>query len=255
MSRSQRPSLALALTLAGTSAACEEEVINRPRADAGSVGVDAGSFEPLGLAAGMRFTYLGQCTRRGEGNREQNGRYQLVLTLSAVEDRGPGASAVRFAATGTNLEGRDWDPTADFDPWVARLGPASPSDRVGAEVTSADLSDPPSLPPPPTPPAGKVLPRPGTFFVDLRDPGLRADFVAANEGRRPQVVDPANGVNMRWAFSTEGRDDALFYHPTKTRRVRLEYDARGFLTRLDEAIGDTASAPSTTCTLTLTAGP
>jgi hypothetical protein len=261
MSSRPTPPLALVALLAGGwlssgLVACEEDVIVQPRPDSGVQRPDAGAFGPLPLQPGMTFTYLGQCSRRGSGGAEINSRYTLTLTIRTVDDQGPGASSLDFAATGQNETGRDWDQTADFDPWVSRLGPAKTIDRVGDAVVTADLSAAPTIPPAPVPPAGKTLPASGTFFLDLRETSaLRAAFAEEYAGRQPQVVDPSRDVNGRWVFSLQGADPSIFYYETKTRRVRLEYDARGFLFRLDETIGDTSRPPSASCILTLTVGP
>lgn len=251
--------LAAAAILGSLLLGCEEDVITQPRPDSGVPPRDGGSAEPLPLEAGMTFTYLGQCTYRGQGaGMERNSQYRLIVTIQSVDDRGAaGPSSLQFTATGENLLGRDWDATADFDLWVARLGPAQASDVVGPGAVTVDLSEVPTIPSPPSPPP-KRLPVASSFFLDLRQSaGLQAAFAEAYAGRSPQVVDPERDINGQWVFSTAGRDETIVYYPppAKTRSVRLAYDPRGFLVRLSETLGDTSTPPAATCFLNLDSGP
>jgi hypothetical protein len=237
--------------------ACDEPVINRPREDAGGPG-DSGIDGPLALAPGMVFTYDAILTHRGQAQgMERNSRYTLVVTIGSVDDQGGrGDSTLSFTATGMQTLNDDWDGPTDFDLWVARLGPALVTDAVSADPVTEALTSPPRIPPVPTPP--KRLPRDGTFFLDVRAiDRIRAAFSDAHQGQQPQTVDPGMSGVDRWVFSFAGPDGSIFYYPdpSKTRSIRLEYEPRGFLTRLDETIGDASNPPSANARLTLMSGP
>ena len=228
------------------------------RPDAGIVGTaDTGVVDPLPLEAGMIFQYRGQLTFRDpRAGQEEDSQYQLTVEIVDVDDRGAGQASLRFSATGMQSFDRGWEPTADFDSWVARLGPSLPGDTVGAAPVTHTLDLPPRLPSPPQ--GGKTLPVAGSFFIDVRAiDDVRATFATENAARRPQVLEPDQSPAGRWTFATSGDDPDLFYYgdPPKTRSVRLEYDRRGFLVRIDETINDPASPPSGSFSLVLQSGP
>ncbi len=231
---------------------CEDdEGLTQQRQD---VGVrDAGSAEPLALEPGMRFSYNVTVNQRGAAVGDEGAAiFDLTLTIDAARDRGPGESALDVSATGTNQLDRDWTETRDFDPWLARLGPARAADVVDPEPVEVRLSGPPLLPPAPTP---KRLPAPGTFFLDVRDmDAVQAAFEAEYEGRRPRVREMDDG---RWLFEFDGPDDRLFYFPeaAKLRQLRLEYDPRGYLLSASERIGAEGTTPRVTGDLFLRDGP
>lgn len=242
--------------LAALVAACSEDAISRPRADSGVSPRDGGGEEPLLLTPGMAFTYRAILTYRDAMlGAERNSQYTFTLTIDAANDRGrAGESTVDFSASSFTTTADDWTDTADFDSWVARLGPARRDDRVSAEPVTAHLEEVPVIPPPPPP---KVIPSGGTFFLDMRKiEKIRADFASAYTARSPQVVDPSMNQG-RWRLSFMGVDDTIFYYPprAKTRRVQLHYDPRGFLTRMEETIGDSSMAPSADTRLELVSGP
>src|SRR5690606_32764591 len=142
-------------------------------------------------------------------------------------------SSLTFSATGMRTLNDTWDPTTDFDLWIARLGPAKPDDVVSSTPVTDGLADPPEIPPPPTP---KMLPAPGTFFLDVRriDP-IRAAFSMAHQGQRPQTVDPTMSPTETWDFAFDGPDAFAYHYPDPTdRSIRLSYDQKGYLVRMDE---------------------
>lgn len=241
------------------SAACEEAQVNQPRPDSGVAGLDAGSLDPLGLTVGMTFRYQGNLTYRAQAaGAEKNARYELTLTITQVDDlRGAAESSVAFSATGTNLQNDDFDATADFDSFVARLGPTQPGDQVGAGAVTAGLWQVPDEPPPPTGGA-KALPKASPFFLDLRaDEQIRTAFADAHQNEQPQVVDPSQHPSGRYALNYTTRAERFgFNYPEGTpRAIRLEYDPRGFLVRLEEDLGNVSTPPALSGRLILVQGP
>lgn len=239
---------------------CEEDVINTSRADTGVITQDGGVLEPLALLPGMSFKYTAFVTQRAQdAQTERTTQFELTLTIETVNDTlGVGPSGLTFSAVGRNLAVDDWEATADFDSWIARLGPTLGIDQVGGDDVSVDLSQPPQIPPARSP-QGKPLPVNGGFFLDLRaTENLRTAFAARYESQQPQIVDPAtNPTGMRWRFAFSGADPSIFYYPDaqKTRALALEYDPRGFLVRLEESIGSSERRPHATGRLMLTEGP
>jgi hypothetical protein len=257
--RTLHPTPALALGCALIFTACEEAMVTPPRPDSGIAGLDGGGLDPLPLEAGMTFTYRATLTYRAQAaGTEQTAQYEMVLTIGSVDDKlGTAESTLDFTATGSNLSDDDWDPTTDFDSFVARLGPADSTDSVGIGSVTAALSTVPAMPTRP-PGSGKELPRPGPYFLDLRTTeALRTAFAARYAMATPQVVEPAQHPTgkfaLQWRTTTERY--AFNYAANTPRAIRLEYDPRGFLTRLEEDIGDVQTPPSLTCRLMLTQGP
>lgn len=236
---------------------CEEDPINRGRNDAGAPR-DSGAKGPLLLEPGMTFTYDAILTFRAQAQgQEENSRYTLTVTIDSVDDQGgEGQSSLAFTATGMRTLSDTWASTTDFDLWIARLGPSHADDVLAGMAVTEDLWDPPVIPPPPSPPP-KMLPAPGTFFIDVRQiEQIRADFSMAHQGQRPQSVDPGMSPTETWDFAWSGPDELYFNYPDPTNRdVRLSYDQRGFLVRMDETIGDASNPPSANARLTLTSGP
>ncbi|MCA9551236.1 MAG: hypothetical protein KC933_14465 [Myxococcales bacterium] len=240
--------------LALTVAACEDTQLTQGRADSGvAASADAGTDGPLPLEAGMTFTYEGRLTARGvSAGDEKSAVYTLVVHIDSVADRGAaGESTLAFSATGQNLLNQDWTDVWDFSSWVARLGPALQTDLVGAAAVTANLSQVPQLPTRANP---KVLPT-GSFFIDVRRiVDLRVRFAEVYADAHPRVVDPAQNGG-KWLFELEGDDSAIITYDVQRRKVRIEYDPRGFITRIDETLGELGSGNSGTNTLVLKTGP
>jgi hypothetical protein len=251
------PDIAIVSALVLLLSGCSDDTIGMIRPDSGAPLRDGGSDDPLDLRAGMTFAYRAILTYRDAAlGAERNSQYELTLVIDSVDDNGAAEeSTLRFHASTWNTIDDDWSATADFDSWVARLGPAKNDDQVNMEPVTARLWQVPAIPPAPMP--AKQLPDAGTFFLDLRRvDALRADFASTYGGRNPQVVDPAMNAGS-WRFALSGRDESIFYYPdrAKTRQVFLHYDPIGFLRRLEESIGDAATPPSATCRLELMSGP
>ena len=68
------------------------------------------------------------------------------------------------------------------------------------------------------------------------------------------MVDPAQNGG-KWLFELEGDDSAIITYDVQRRKVRIEYDPRGFITRIDETLGELGSGNSGTNTLVLKTGP
>jgi hypothetical protein len=234
---------------------CEEDIIDRGRRDTGAIN-DSGISGPLPLQPGMTFTYDATLTYRSDAVREETSKYSLTVTIASVDDQGvEGDSSLTFTATGAQTLNDDWQATSDFDLWVARLGPSLPSDRVSTEATTEALTDPPSIPPFPTPP--KQLPREGSFFIDVRAMDrIGAAFVDAHQGQQPLLGPPETSGSNAWVFSYSGEDPStIFYLANKMRSMRLEYTPSGWLTRIEETIGDSDSPPWANARLILVSGP
>lgn len=228
------PLLFAALALA----ACEDDPFSMGRADSGVVGQDAGSNGPLLLEPGMTFIYQGILTARpNAGQDEHNSTWFMTVTIDAVDDQGPTASTLRFSASNTTTSDDDWGGPDDFDSWVGRLGPSQAEDQVGSAPIASDLHDAPELPPPPLQ-GIKPLPMAGTFFLDMRNiDAIRAAFAQRFADARPRVGDPSDNSG-RWVFETSGTDPTIQFYPSQERRIRIEYDPRGFMMRLEENLGD-----------------
>jgi hypothetical protein len=247
----QRAAFLSALALA--AAGCEDTEFTMNRADSGVALVDGGSSEPLALTPGMTFTYQGRLTARGVSvGDEKSAVYTLTVTIDAAQDRGAsGDSTLTFSATGQNQLNQDWTDVWDFSSWVARMGPALQTDVVGAGGVEVNLSQIPQLPERANP---KVLPR-GSFFIDVRKiVDLRVRFAEVYADAHPRVVEPAQNGG-KWLFELEGEDPAIITYDVQRRKVRIEYDPRGFITRIDETLGETGSGNSGTNTLVLQQGP
>jgi hypothetical protein len=236
---------------------CEPDVIDRGRRDTGVV-ADSGIGGPLPLSPGMTFVYDATLTyRTGQLGAEQTSKYMLRVTIASVDDQGvEGESSLTFTATGAQTLDDDWQATSDFDLWVARLGPSLRDDTISPVAITEPLTDPPSIPPFPSPPP-KQLPQPGSFFIDVRAMDrIGAAFTEAHQDMQPQLVSPDLNATGKWVFSYAGEDPStIFYLANKRRSMRLEYDPSGWLTRIDETIGDSSTPPSADARLILMSGP
>jgi hypothetical protein len=245
--------IALAFVLSG----CPEDEITRPREDAGLGPPDAEVGAELELKPGMMFSYRGILTYRESIGMESNAAWTMDIQIETVDDRGEsGDSTLTFKVLNWTNDIDDWDQPRDFDSWVGRLGPSLPDDEPLDTAVTANLSDPPAIPPPPTPQSPKEIPSGGTFFLDMRKlDTVRLEFTQMHADQQPQAVDPSqNGGFFRLAFS--GSDPSLVYYPAQTRRtIAIDYNTKGFLRRLEETIGDASAPPSATCRIELTAGP
>lgn len=243
------PALACAVIVSG----CDKTEIIMDRPDSGSIEQDGGTAGPLALVPGMVFTYQGRLTARGpsQGD-EKSSVYTLTVTIDAVTDLGAsGDSRLSFSVTGANQLNQDWTDVFDFSSWVARLGPALRTDQVGAAPLDVNLSQVPQLPSRANP---KVLPT-GSFFIDMRKvTDLRVRFAEIYADSRPRVVDPSQN-NGTWLFEIDGEDPTIITYEVQRRKVRIEYDPRGFITRIDETIGETGMEPTGSNTLILQTGP
>ena len=234
---------------------CEEDIIDPGRRDTGVL-ADSGIGGPLPLQPGMTFTYDATLTYRSDAVAEETSKYMLTVTIASVDDQGPeGESSLTFTATGANTLNDDWQATSDFDLWIARLGPSLPTDLVSPGAIDEPLTDPPAIPPFPTPP--KQLPRAGTFFIDVRVlDQIGMLFTEAHQGRQPQLVSPEMSGSGKWVFSYQGEDPTtIYYLSNKHRSMRLEYDPNGWLTRIEETIGNPNTPPSANARLILVSGP
>ena len=245
-------SLSLIAALLLTSA-CDEAQIIMDRPDSGSAVVDAGISGPLPLEAGMVFTYQGRLTARAPSlGDEKTALYELVVTIESVDDQGlNGRSRLTYSATGQNVLNQDWTDPYDFSSWVARLGPALRGDVVSGQTIDVDLSAVPSLPERRNP---KELPA-GSLFIDTRKiVDLRARFAEVYADARPRVVDPGSNQGT-WLFEHDGTDPTIITYEVPRRKVRIEYDPRGFVTRIQEELGESGTEPTGVNVLTLENGP
>ena len=244
---------ALLLVLSAAAAGCEDTGFTMDRPDSGVALTDGGVTGPLALEPGMTFTYQGRLTARGVSvGDEKSSVYTLTVRIDAVEDRGgAGDSTLTFSATGQNQLNQDWTDVWDYSSWVARLGPALPAEVVGAAAVDVNLAQVPRLPDRTNP---KTLPT-GSFFLDMRQlVALRVRFAEVYADARPRVVDPSQNGG-KWLFEIDGDDPAIITYDLQHRKVRIEYDPRGFITRIDETLGETGSGNSGTNTLVLQQGP
>jgi len=239
----------LCLSLGGCP---DEDLVGKGRADSGVLGQDAGFNAPLALKKGWVFEYRATLTKRS-GNQEQNSAYSLTLTITDVNDDGP-MSTVTVQASGTNTHQQNWDQTAGIDSWIALIGPANRQDQVSAAATVFNIESPPSTP---TKRPPKILPHPGIFFLDMRNiENIRNSFNDLHESIGPssQAPDQGNG-RTDWVLQLNGEDPDLSTFPeaVKKRNMTIEYDTRGFLTRMNERLGDSFDTlnPNATYTLSL----
>ena len=241
----------LAVALAGfCSIACEDDAISRARPDVGALPTDGGISGPLPLQVGMSFTYRGILTAREDQAVERNSVYDLTLTITAIDED---AGTLAYSATGANTLADDWTEPFDFSAWVGRVGPTLRDDEVlAARTVTVGLLDAPGAPERSNP---KVLPAAGPFFFDVRAiDQLRADFSQAFAAGQPTVTDPSQ-ANGRWRFSFTIEDPTIITYNLQRRQMVLEYDARGFLVRMTETLGQIDNPPSGDFRLELQAGP
>lgn len=237
-------------------AACGDDIVNRQRPPTGTP--DAGAYAPLPLEVGDHFEWRAQLNHRGTAAQDEGDAiFTLAMTLTAVKDEGPGLSRITVVAAGSNMLDRDWNDVRDFDPFVARVGPARSSDAVDGSEAVLNLDDFPEMPAARRPGADKVLPNPELFFIDVRDAeALRNAFVERYADRSPRVVAPDDSGTGFWQFSFEGEDDSVsaFYDPHLRRELTLQYDAKGFLRSISEVVGpeSASEAPRATGNLSLT---
>ncbi len=242
------------LVILSALVACEEDVTSKPRADSGVGELDAAT-SGLELTPGMSFIYSAQLHFRSGGS-EKDATYTLELTIQSVEDRGKTASKATIVGSGATTFVNDFDPTAGYDSWIARLGPVDATESVGSAPVSVELSKAPEMPRFP-----KQLPDPGPFFVDMRASAeLRSDFVEVNAALGPSAIDPENHPSGLWVLGLDGVDpDMEYYDPgANLRHLSLEYDPRGFLSHAEERLGDATghpNLPNGSFTLRLTGGP
>lgn len=223
--------------LALAAAGCEDDPFTMTRADTGVVPVDGGTSGPLALEPGMTFVYQGILTSRITVNQEHNSTWFMTVTIDSVDDSGVGASSVTFSASDITTADDDWGPTDDYDSWVGRLGPSQTEDSVSMAGVVSPLDGPPEIPPVPGAGGVKQLPVAGTFFLDMRDiDAIRAAWAQAMADRRPRVGDPSDNAG-RWVFESDGADTLQFFDEDH-RKVRIEYDPRGFMVRIEENLGD-----------------
>jgi hypothetical protein len=103
----------------------------------------------------------------------------------------------------------------------------------------------------------KALPQAGVFFLDSRElDKIRSNFATQYMGMMPEVVDPSMNQG-KWRFTLSGPDTSIVYYPPgqRMRTLEIDYDPRGFLTHIDETIGQTSMRPSLAARIDLTAGP
>ena len=240
------PLLFAALAVAG----CDETSLSTARADIGLVPQDGGISGPLPLQVGMAFTYQGRLTARQDQQVERNSVYNLTITITAIDET---AGTLEYRATGNNMLLDDWTDTYDFSSWVGRVGPSTAVDQVDENRTvQIDLNTVARAPGRSNP---KVLPATGPFFFDVRAiAALRAQFDVDYAGSQPTVTDPENS-NGVWRFSFEQTDPTIITYNDQRRFMVLEYDPRGFLTKMTESLGRIDNPPSGDCRLELQSGP
>jgi hypothetical protein len=241
---------ALLITAAFITAACEDDnpnLVTNPDA----VVLDTGGRAPIPLAPGLEITYQATFTRFETAAAQVQGQYRVTLTITDVVDNGDDApSEVSFTMTDeTQTMNPDWSRQIDFDSWVGRLGPSVDRDQVDPAPVQMTLDGAPSIPPAPTGTEPKELPKPSTFFIDIRDEAMvAADWSAEQTGRTPQVNLEPQGSGL--ILEANGLDeDQIVTHPVEQRRVELTYGTDGILDDLTERIGDPAGFPRTTARL------
>ena len=233
-------------------ACAEDDELAKGRADSGLISRDAGFDAPLALKAGWTFSYRATLTKR-QGNQEQNSAYDLELTINSVEDQGA-QSKITVSASGANTFQQNWDQTAGLDSWVALIGPANREDQVSSAATEFDIEKPPTTPSKRPP---KLLPHPGIFFLDMRNiENIRNEFneIYTDVGPSSRAPDPASN-RLDWVLQLSGKDEELTTFPSSVnqREMTIEYDSRGFLTKMNERLGDSFDTlnPNGNYTLTL----
>lgn len=248
------PRIALiAVSVAGLVAGwgCDDTVLTGPPLDVGGQPRDTGISESLPLEVGMTFEYRAILTAREDAATDLDSSFDLTVIVDAVDED---AQTLTFSASGTNLLLTGWTPEYDFSSWVARLGPALAGDQVVEDrAVVVDLTAVPGAPDRPNP---KVLPTAGPFFFDARDvDALRAAFAQTYADSQPAVAEPSATANGRWQFSLIQTDPTIITYNVQRRQLTLEYDPRGFLTRMTETLGDVDSPPSGNFRLELQSGP
>jgi hypothetical protein len=233
-------------------ACTEDDALGKGRADSGLISRDAGFNAPLALQVGWTFSYRATLTKR-QGNQEQNSAYDINFTITAVDDNGP-QSTITVAASGANTFQQNWEQTAGIDSWVALIGPANREDQVSAAPTIFDIEKPPTTPSKRPP---KTLPHPGIFFLDMRNiENIRNSFneLYVNTGPSSRAPDPSS-QRIDWVLQLSGMDEELSTFPSAAnqREMTIEYDTRGFLTKMNERLGDSFDTlnPNGNYTLTL----
>jgi|GEM_PF-2681041 len=226
--------LSAAFVLVGCA---EDDNIAKGRADSGLALLDGGFDEPLALMAGWTFEYQATLTKR-QGNQEQNSAYNLTLTIQSVEDNGAD-STVTVVGSGQNTFQQNWDPTAGIDSWVALIGPANRDDQVSASPIVVDIEKAPTTPSKRPP---KMIPYPGIFFLDMRNiENIRNEFndLHTETGPSSRAPDPSSN-RLDWVLQLSGNDPELSTFPqaVKQRSMTIEYDSRGFLTKINERLGN-----------------
>ena len=244
--------MSLLLIASSLGACAEDDELARGRADSGLISRDAGFDAPLALKAGWTFNYRATLTKR-QGNSEQNSAYDLTLTINSVDDQGP-QSSITVAASGANTFQQNWDQTAGLDSWVALIGPANREDQVSNAPTVFDIEKPPTTPSKRPP---KRLPHAGIFFLDMRNiENIRNEFNEIYTSMGPSSRAPDPGANrLDWVLQLSGKDEELTTFPASAnqREMTIEYDSRGFLTKMNERLGDSFDtlSPNGNYTLTL----
>ena len=243
---------AVMLTTLALVGCAEDDNIAKGRADSGLALLDGGFDQPLALMAGWTFEYQATLTKR-QGNQEQNSAYSLTLTIQSVDDQGPN-STITVSGTGQNTFQQNWDPTAGIDSWVALIGPANRDDQVSSSPIVVDIEKAPTTPSKRPP---KTIPYPGIFFLDMRNiDNIRNEFNDLHQSTGPSSRAPDPSSNREdWVLQLSGEDQELSTFPqaVKQRSMTIEYDPRGFLTKINERLGDSFNTlnPNGNYTLTL----
>ena len=222
-------------------AACEGERFDEFREDTGVSGQDATVLEPLPLAPGDRFTFVGRMTARdGSATGDLSASYTFEVTIDGVDDQGLTAdSMLSFSVAGHNSVNRGWSDVYDYSSWVGRLGPSLPSDQISTGSVKVGLGALPEIPARANP---KQLPA-GNFFLDRRRIlEVRDRFADVHRNDRPRVVDAATN-NGRWRFEYTAVDPTIITYDVQTRTVVLEVDSRGVVVRLEERLGEADQPP------------
>jgi hypothetical protein len=260
--------LASVLALAGL-AACSDDTVSKGRADTGVGGLDASSIGPLALQPPMHFVYQADLTYVSDTNEQSHSNYTLGLVIDSADDQGSqGESTISISAERADRDMslvQNWNPTAGFDSWVDRLGPADDGDlaRVANTPVVVHLSAAPLDSALPAGGVAKMLPAAAVFFLDLRHgDAIRAAFFDAYDknGLMAQAIDPSKDPMGRWVIGFSGNDASVsaYYPPgDKQHTLSLAYDARGWLLSMNETLGDSTRANTAhgSFNLTLTGGP
>jgi hypothetical protein len=239
-------------------AACGDDPLTTPRRDSGVLAPDSGSTDPLAFQVGMRFKYEALLTYRTRniGGTEKSARYELVLRIVEVDDRGPsGESTVTITATGAQTFAQNWDRTAGAHSWVSGAGPSDRDDQVSAAPTPVSLSRAPE-----EPPIQRQLPLGELYFLDLRkEEAIRTGFFERYQAIGPRFIAPDDEPRGRWVLALDGPDPSMEFYPesARKRRLSLAYDPKGWLSEISETLGDTTveNTPNASFTLRLVSGP